>query len=226
MANPTRYTDAVRGPLAFLADIHGNLAALDAVLEAVKEARAGAIYVAGDLVFPGDQPLEVWKRLQEVGARCVRGTTDRALATLDPSRLPASTERDKATLARFRQTREELGELILARLKRLPEALSLELPDGTDILVVHGSPRDPDEPITHDLDDDEVEALLADTTADVVVCGCGHVPFVRDVADTKVVAVGSVGDSPEGGVAHFTLIYPTSEGLRIEPRWVSVLTTA
>jgi predicted phosphodiesterase len=213
--------EGVRGPMAFLADVHGNLAALDAVLAALKDERVESIFVAGDLLLPGDDALAVWMRLMEVHARCVRGTTDRALALMEPARLQPKSDEERAAARRFTETREALGELILAKLRRLPEALRLEMPDGREWVVVHGSPMDPDEAITPDLDDEEVGALIGDDPADVVICGSGHVPFVRTIEEVTIVAVGSVGAAPEGRTAHFTLMMPTAQGPRIDQRWVT-----
>jgi predicted phosphodiesterase len=210
------------GPLAFLAGVHGNLAALDAVVAACREAGVSAFFVAGDLVFRGNEPLEVWRRLTELGAHCTRGTTDLALAALDPARLVPHSDAERAAAARFLATRDALGELIIARLRRLPDVLRIELSDGDEIAVGHGSPADPMEPITHDLSDDEVSALLGTDPADVVISGGGHVPFVREVTGVRVVGLGAVGDVPDDGerVAHFALVQPTPEGLSIDPRWV------
>ncbi len=223
MAEATEQTwrvDVAKGPLAFIADVHGNLEALDAALDAIRDAGASGIFVAGDLLLQGPEPLAVWKRLQDVGARCVRGTSDRALATVDPAKLRPQSPDEAEAVSRFRRTREALGELILARLKRLPEALRLELPDGTEWVVVHGSPRDPDEPLTVDLDDDELMAALGGDPADVVICGAGHVPFVRALDDVTVVCVGSVGAAPEGRVAHYTLMKPGPDAPAVDQRWV------
>ncbi len=208
--------------MAFVADVHGNLRALDAVLAALRDEGAGALYVAGDLVFGGPDPLGVWMRLQEAGARCVRGPSDLALASLDPARMRPSSEHEREQMARFLAARESLGELILARLKRLPEAMRLELPDASEILVVHGSPRDAGECFTHDMSDEEMDALIGDDPADLIVCGGGHVPFVRALDAVKVVCVGSVGEAPGGGVAHYTLVTPTPEGPAVEQRWVAL----
>ncbi len=216
-----RKLEGVRGPMAFVADVHGNLAALDAVLAALKEDGVTQIFVAGDLLLQGDEPLAVWMRLMEVSARCVRGTTDRALALMEPGRLNPKTDEERAAAQHFAETREALGELILAKLRRLPEALRLEMPDGREWVVVHGSPMDPDEAMTADLDDDELTALLGDDPADVVICGGGHVPFVRALDGVTVVAVGSVGAAPEGRTAHYTLMMPTSDGPRIDQKWVN-----
>jgi predicted phosphodiesterase len=213
-------TETVTGPLAFLADIHGNLAALDAVLQELRDARAQNIYVAGDLLLGGDDPLGVWKRLQEVGARCVRGPSDLALAVLDPAHIPARDDAQRAALARFQETRAALGDVILARLRRLPLALRIELPDKTDVLVVHGTPRDPDECFTADLSDDEMESLLADDPADFVLCGGSHVPFARELDAARIISVGSVGECTDPTLACFALLRPTATGPLVEPRYV------
>lgn len=223
MSTDDRFKQTLNGPLAFIADIHGNLAALDAVLSALRDLRAGALYVAGDLVFGGDDPLGVWMRLQEVGARCVRGPTDFALAALEPARMKPKNEHEAARLERFVRTREALGELILARLKRLPEALRIEMPDASEILVVHGSPRDSAECFSHDMTDEEMYALIVDDPADLIVCGGGHIPFVRPLDAVTVACAGSVGEAPGGGVAHYTLVMPSSDGgPTIDQRWVTL----
>lgn len=218
---PSVRVEQFSGPLAFLADVHGNLAALDAVIHACRTAGVRSFFVAGDLVFKGDEPLEVWKRLVEIGARCTRGTSDLALVAIDPDKLQPHDEHERAAAERFRWTRQALGELILARLRRMPDILRIELADGSEIAMTHGSPVDPTEPITHDLEEEEVSALLGTDPADVIVCGGSHVPFVREVGDVRVVGVGSVGDAVSERVAHYALIQPGEDGLVIEPRWVA-----
>lgn len=210
----------VRGPLAFLSDIHGNLPALDAVLGALKNSSVAGIFVAGDLLFGGDQPLEVWMRLQEIGAHCIAGTSDRAITLLNPARMRPRDDAERARLERFSRTREALGDVILERVKRLPEAMRLTVPGGDEWLMVHGSPRDPDTVISHDLSTDEIEVLVDNDPADVVVCGGGHVPFAHKLDETLIVGVGSVGEAPEGDVAHYTLLWPGEELPVIDPQWV------
>jgi predicted phosphodiesterase len=206
--------------MAFLADIHGNLAALDAVLAELREVGAHNIYVAGDLFLGGDDPVGVWHRLQERRARCVRGPSDLALATLDPARVRPRSDAERRALDRFIATRRALGELVLARLRRLPLAIRLELPDQTNVLVMHGTPRDPDRYFTPDLSDEEMESLLGDDPADLVLCGGSHVPFTRALDAVEVVSVGSVGECPDEGVACFALLRPGSSGPVVEPRYV------
>ena len=65
--------------VAALYDIHGNLAALDAVLAKVPD--DATIVVGGDVCAGGEQPSEVLARLRGLGDRVVwvRGNADREL---------------------------------------------------------------------------------------------------------------------------------------------------
>ena len=88
--------------------------------------------------------------------------------------------------------------------------------------VPDGAPVDPAEAITHDMSDEEVDALIGDDPADVIVCGMSHTPFDRVTASgQRVVNVGSVGEAPDqraggGGVAHATWIESTPAGVVVE----------
>lgn len=195
------YAPPVR--LLCISDIHGHAGALGAVLATAERLGWDKLLVAGDLCFPGPDPLETWRRLVQAGAICVQGTGDRALATLDLGNVRPRSEHERARLDRLSSTRRELGDLILARIARLPETVRLPLDDGGELVLVHGSPSDPMEPFTHDMTDEEMSALLGDDPADLVICGGSHVPFDRVVSGARIVNVGSVGEAPpgQGGVS-------------------------
>jgi predicted phosphodiesterase len=189
--------------LLCLSDIHGHADALAAVLATAERRGYTRILVAGDLCFPGPKPLETWRRLTQAGATCVQGVGDRALATLDLDKVRPRSDHERARLDRLSEVRNELGQLILARLARLPPTFRLPLDDGGELVLVHGSPADPLEPFTHDMTDEEVSALIGDDPADLVICGGSHVPFDRVVSGVRVINVGSVGEAPTGpGVSH------------------------
>ena len=89
----------------------------------------------------------------------------------------------------------------------------MPLPDGRELLLVHGAPADPTVPLTHDMTDDEVRRLLSDDPADLVVCGASHVPFDRTVMEVRIVNVGSVGEAPgDPPHAHATFIDIAKDG--------------
>jgi predicted phosphodiesterase len=114
-----------------LSDIHGNLAALDAVLE---DAPAGLpIWCLGDIVGYGPDPNECIERLQQYEHECIVGNHDWAVmgkVDVEDFNLDA-----KHTV---RWTQDQLTE---ASLKYM-EALPLRHANG-EYTLVHGSPRDP-----------------------------------------------------------------------------------
>jgi predicted phosphodiesterase len=209
--------------LLCLSDVHGQLDALRAVLAAAERHSFHKLLVAGDLVFPGPEPLETWRRLQTSQAVMVQGVSDRALAQLDITDIVTKTDHEKLMLARMQGVRTELGDIILERIRRLPKEVRLPLENGGELLLVHGSPADPFEAMSFDMEDDELYSLLGDSPADIVVCGMSHTPFDRMVGDVRIINVGSVGDAPDGRkagmppkFAHATWIETSASGITVE----------
>ena len=63
--------------LGVLYDIHGNLPALDAVLEETQLAGADRYLLGGDYALFGAWPAETVARLRELDATWIRGNVDR-----------------------------------------------------------------------------------------------------------------------------------------------------
>ena len=204
-------------PIGFLSDVHGNLPALDAALAALRERHVDRIFVAGDLLLGGDDPLGVWRALQQADAACVRGPSDTALVEIDPSSLAPKSDRERARAELFATTRAAIGDLVVEQLRRLPSQLRVPLIDGSELVVVHGSPADPSTEISHDLSDEEILALVGDDPADIVVCGGSHVPVERRIDGLYIVNAGTVGDHPSGErIADFVVMVPAMDGVRVE----------
>lgn len=202
-------------PIGLISDVHGNFEALRAVLGELARLDVGRILVAGDLVLGGPAPLETWRALAAAEARCVRGLSDRALVEVDPDELEPSSLEERARFDAFVRTRRALGDLVLEQLRRLPDQLRVPLIDGSEVLLVHGSPADPTAEIGHELSEEEVVARIADDPADVIVCGATHVPHLWEIGPQRVVNVGSVGAAPEGRVAHYGVLRPSMGGPQI-----------
>ncbi len=207
--------------IGFISDIHGHLAPLTAVLEEFKARKVERIGVAGDLFFGGDTPFEVWSTLQETSALCIRGASDTALIKLSDSKLIPMNDDERNRFATFKRTREALGEIVLAHVRKMPEELRIPILDGREILMVHGSPADPLSEMTVDMSDDEIRELLGGEHADIIVCGASHVPFYRVIDEQHIINVGSVGEAP-GNVAHYTVVRPNPGTLEVEQSWVSL----
>ena len=178
--------------VAVLADVHGNMPALEAVLA---EVQADAIVCGGDLAL-GPMPVEVLARMREAEALFVRGNCDRLLGDWVQEQLPT----------------EEVDFLA-----GLPLTLQLDVDGLGRVLVCHATPRDDDELFTKLTPDAELEDILGDIEADVVVCGHTHVQFDRRVGTRRVVNAGSVGMPFEGPPGAFwALLGPDVELRRTE----------
>jgi diadenosine tetraphosphatase ApaH/serine/threonine PP2A family protein phosphatase len=119
---------------AILGDIHGNLAALDAVLEAVDRQQVDRIIQVGDVVGYGAHPREVIQRMRERDALVVMGNHDAAcIGTLDPRSF-----NDPARIA-VEYTRRQLGQQDLDWLGGLPLTASTD-----DCTVSHGTLHRPE----------------------------------------------------------------------------------
>jgi len=207
-------------PMGFISDVHGNLAALEAVIEELRRHEARDIFVAGDLLLGGPEPLAVWRKLQSVGARCVCGPSDLALARVDPRALQPQDPAEQEKVRVFVETQKALGELVQKQLGQLPRELRVPMISGGELLLVHGSPKDPFESIGHELDDDELRLMLDDDPADVIVCGGTHVPYARNLEEVQIINVGSVGSAPEGRFAHYAVVFPSLSGSRFQQGYV------
>lgn len=178
--------------IAVLGDVHGNLAALDAVLADVRAAGIHRGVCTGDLVLRGRQPEGCVARIALLEWPCVRGNTDHKVAT----RPPRSRSHPAAARIGSRSwTVRRLSDASLAYLAELPLTIRLHL-GSFRILVMHGAPDDPTDAVVDETTPHERLVELASRfDADCVVTGHTHRPFVRQAAGCVFVNPGSVGES-------------------------------
>jgi len=182
--------------LAFLSDVHGNLAALEATLREIERAKPDRIAVAGDHVFNGPEPravIERLRRLEEHGAAVIQGNTDVAVADFDfAAAFPWMPEVPESFRAAAEWAHEQLDDDELDWLRRLPAERRLEL-DDTLVLVCHASPGSQTAGFNADLDNAVVVEMAGRTDARVICCGHTHVPEVRDLGWKMIANDGSCG---------------------------------
>src|SRR5262252_6457018 len=180
--------------VAVLADIHGNLPALDAVLRDVGETGADVIVLNGDIA-DGPMPAQTLERLAGLGTRAVwvRGNSDRWLVDafdgdfMIPG-LPTSPSADwfEWCAARLHRGHRDL-------LAGLPLSVTLDVDGLGPVAFCHATARDDNEFITVDSPISHYQAAFAGVPARTVVVGHTHMPFDR-LADTRrIVNPGSVG---------------------------------
>jgi putative phosphoesterase len=193
--------------VGLLYDVHGNLAALEAVLDDARALDVGRWVVGGDVALFGPDPAGAVARLRELaGADWLRGNTDRWLAEPpEPGWAPGIAARE----ALGDQTADELA------------ALPFDIREG-DRLYVHACTIDDmrsffPEPAP-DLEEELLEAVPGDVR--MLVFGHTHLPFAREGRiDLTLVNPGSVGFPFDGDTrAAYAVIHDDG---RIEHRRVA-----
>ncbi len=173
--------------LAFVSDIHGNLPALEVVLAEIAKEAPDEILLLGDLLghlgFP-EETAAVARERRLVG---VVGNID-----LDVLRAP----RGKAG-RNDRATFDRLSAATVRWVGTLPWTRRI-MRGGATLLLTHGTPRNPSEPLRPNLDSHAFLHLLGNGTVDIVGCGHTHMPSVAEIAGVLVVNPGSVGRPYDG----------------------------
>ncbi|OBV41300.1 metallophosphoesterase family protein [Janthinobacterium psychrotolerans] len=173
--------------IAAISDIHGNLAALDAVLADIARRGVDVTVNLGDIVSGPLQPRETAARLMALALPTIRGNHERQLLA-DPARMGVSDAYARAQLL------PEQLDWIAA----LPGTLRLR----HDVLLVHGTPASD---LVYFLDTvtpqgsraatmDEVAQRAGDASAGLILCGHTHLPRSMALPDGRlIVNPGSAG---------------------------------
>lgn len=204
---------AQSGPwLAVLADIHGNLPALDAVLaDTRRRGRPDAIIVAGDHTLGAPYPAEVADRLRSVGAVLISGNRDLWLLRAFHGHPPSGWHVGEHC-GSGRWTCEQLGEERLRLLDAIPEQTVVHTGGEAPIRVVHGSLSGPasrilpgDNPAVLARSrlngepppsaGESVAGALSAIAEPVLICAHTHLQWHQRVGGRLALNPGSVGES-------------------------------
>jgi predicted phosphodiesterase len=176
--------------VAVVSDIHGNLHALRAVLDAVAAEEVDALWCLGDLVGYGPRPNECCAEVERAASLCLVGNHD--LGVL--GRIPLAEFSDDAAVA-ARWSQSVLSPEARAFLEPLRSLASAE-----DAELFHASPRDP--VWEYVLSDEVALAAFRLTSAPVILVGHSHVAlaFVLEdgAVDGAVVPGGAEIDLADG----------------------------
>jgi predicted phosphodiesterase len=199
--------------VAALYDIHGNLPALDAVLDELDHEDVDRIVIGGDVV-PGPLPAATLERLRGLGDRAVfvRGNGDRWVVEAFDVLASASAEPPDTRRPWAEWTARAIDRRDRDLLASFVERVVLEVDGLGPVLFCHGSPRDDDEPLTPLTPASRWDRALAGVVEPVVVCGHTHSQFDTRMGSWRVVNAGAVGLPYEGRAgAYWLLLGPDVE---------------
>jgi putative phosphoesterase len=180
--------------IAALADIHGNIQALNSVLDEIERDPPDVIVVCGD-VATGPFPSDTLERLMDLGdqAYFIRGNADRELISAYDSRLQFNPEEENPARFFSSWSAQQINQRQRNFLASFEERIVLEVLGLGKVLFCHGSPRSDEEIITMLTPEDRLQKLLAGVNEKVVVCGHTHHQFDRKVGGNRVINTGSIG---------------------------------
>ncbi|WP_158597892.1 metallophosphoesterase family protein [Noviherbaspirillum saxi] len=176
--------------VAILGDIHGNAAALHAVLDAARNDGVEKLLVTGDLVGYYFSPCTVLELLEPWDKCIVRGNHEAMLAEARVSSLRLA-DIEARYGSGIRVALDELSDAQLDGLCELPHPMHVMI-DACAILLCHGAPWNLDEYIYPDAPQGIVERCIGEAR-DIVITGHTHYPMLRQIGKRVLVNPGSVG---------------------------------
>lgn len=176
--------------VVIISDVHANMEALEALPTTGDE-----LWVLGDLVNYGPDPVAVVDWIREHAALVIRGNHDHAAATGEDPRCSAPFREMSRVMLGYtraklrRDQREFLGGLPLTRAVKV---------DGFSFCLSHAAPSLPlFGYVTADSPQWEKESEMA--AVDVLLTSHTHIPFIRSFGKRIVANPGSIGQPKTGG---------------------------
>ena len=184
--------------IAIISDIHGNLTALEAVMDDLRRQKPDIVFHGGDLATAGCNPAEVIDSIADAGWPGVMGNTDEMLWDDSGLRvMEASSPKLKPLLATLEQfantTRKAIGDQRIDWLRRLPAELRHE-----DLALLHAGHGNLWRAPMDTADDQAFIDTYSVLNAGTVVYGHIHRPFIRKIGEMTICNCGSVGSPYDG----------------------------
>ncbi len=201
--------------VAAMYDIHGNLPALEAVLEDIRRADVDHIVVGGD-VLPGPMPRETLECLRnlDISVQFIQGNGDReVLALMRGIETGTVPEPYRAVM---RWNAEQLHPEDEQFLGAWPKTIRVEIDELGEVLFCHATPRNDTEIFTRLTSEDRLRPVFEGLNVPLVICGHTHMQFDRTIGSVRVVNAGSVG-MPFGEPGAYWLLLGPDIQLRHTP---------
>ena len=204
---------------AVMADIHGNLPALEATLEDMRQFSVDGVIVAGDLVV-GPQPVETIRLIRSLGDWVIRGNNENYLLRYQDDSAPEAW-RTSRQWGLTRWNYDQLDCESRAYLKALPEQQIIDLDGLPAIRVVHGSPRHLSEQLHPERDPGPLYESLEMIEEPVMICGHTHKSWKYEYGYQLALNPGAIGCPLDGFIgAQYALLTWHADHWEVQHRYV------
>lgn len=182
---------------AIISDIHGNLTALNAVLDDIKEQNIDRIICLGDTISKGSKNHECVELVRSVVAAAVRGNND-IIYTKSLDEIADASENFNYDL--FYNYQRQLTAEDINYLRSLPHCCEFMLSNRL-VRCFHATPYDEGKSVFHFDSIDKKKSLFlpteytSKTMADVVIYGHTHMQSFEKLFGRTIINAGSVGNA-------------------------------
>ena len=200
--------------IAIISDIHANTLALEAVLNQINSLKVDKIFCLGDILMAGYDPNGTAKIILGLNnLEIIQGNTDKMVACFSQELLEKAKNKFPCMGYALEDDLKIIDKKYKDFVRNLPENKYIEI-NGLKIQLVHGSPRQQDENIYPNLALEDVEKMVKNSNADLILCGHTHIPCGYSLNSGKtVVNVGSVGRSmTEDKMPYWALLEINNDG--------------
>lgn len=195
--------------IAILADIHGNLAAFEAVLAHVRQQAPDQIIIAGDLVVGAPDSAACWQLAQSLGYPIVRGNHERYVSFFGTEHAEAIWHTEQFAPVQWAVAQFTNAER--AQIAALPQTLGV--PEAPNLLVVHASVRSDRENLPPYTPDAQIAAMFSGVNQQWIVRGHDHLARTHAWRDKVIITTGAVGLPMDGNpAAQYLLLDGTPTG--------------
>ena len=209
--------------LAILADIHGNLPALDAVLGELAQHEPDYVIVDGDLINGVPFSAEVIERVRASDWVVIRGNHEFYLLDQGTARAAPGSD-DPERWGQLHWLAAQVSPAQIAYLGMLPDDRTLYLPGAQPLRITHGLPGRNKVGLYRSQPDEKIAAELSDVREQTFITAHTHVQIDRHIL-WRPEGAGEFNTHPHGdmqpgaGVAqHWHVINPGSVGLPLNKR--------
>lgn len=174
-----------------IADIHGNLHALKAIIKDLTEAGITEYLIAGDLIADCSQPNEVLDYIKTLNATVIKGNREEyVLSYLNGENQHWINYEQMASVV---WTAKVLTKENVEYIRGLSQSHVRSFGSWGRISMVHGSPFHISEHLYEDKEQDRLREAVQACQTEVLVCGHSHRPWKKEIDQTLVLNPGAAG---------------------------------
>ena len=203
--------------LAIISDIHGNIEALDSILEELNNEEIDKIVVLGDICNELPNGNEVIERLKQIDAVTLKGNKEEYFLEYEKYKYNWKNIQFKNTIFMYNQLSDENKKFI----RNLPFELVFNI-ENVRIKCVHGSPESTYE-LLYEYEEEKLDKYTKNLEEDILVFGHIHDPiWVKQINGKTVINAGCAGASVFNiGQAEYVILDIKNGKYNIEPRKVT-----